>query len=82
MQYACKVYLSFSAVFFVYIRYQGIATYDYVVEVRARRTSRGMRKEQYLIYSPSNSETTGFSFGSSLGLHHKGALVYASKNIY
>jgi palmitoyltransferase len=74
MYYVCKVYLAFSALFFVYILYQGITTYDYVVAMRAM--SEGLPEDEEganIIYSPSNSATTGFSVGSSLGLHHKGA---------
>lgn len=72
MKYICKVYLAFSVVFLLYILDQGISTYDYVVAMRAM--SEGVLEEGVnIIYSPSNSATTGFSVGSSLGLHHKGA---------
>ncbi|KAF7074409.1 hypothetical protein CFC21_079280 [Triticum aestivum] len=53
---------------------KGISTYDYVVAMRAM--SEGIPEDEEganIIYSPSNSATTGFSVGSSLGLHHKGA---------
>ncbi|XP_047047962.1 probable protein S-acyltransferase 19 [Lolium rigidum] len=53
---------------------KGITTYDYVVAMRAM--SEGLPEDEEganIIYSPSNSATTGFSVGSSLGLHHKGA---------
>lgn len=53
---------------------KGISTYDYVVAMRAM--SEGLPEDEEganIIYSPSNSATTGFSVGSSLGLHHKGA---------
>ncbi|CAM0952895.1 unnamed protein product [Alopecurus aequalis] len=53
---------------------KGITTYDYVVAMRAM--SEGLPEDEEganIIYSPSNSATTGFSVGSSLGLHHKGS---------
>lgn len=56
----------------VYI--QGITTYDYVVAMRAMSEAAPEDDEEaHITYSPSNSATTGFSVGSSLGLHHKGA---------
>jgi palmitoyltransferase len=57
-----------------YVVYQGITTYDYVVAMRAMSEAAPEDEEgANIIYSPSNSATTGFSVGSSLGLHHKGA---------
>ena len=57
-----------------YVLYQGITTYDYVVAMRAMSEAAPEDEEgTNIIYSPSNSATTGFSVGSSLGLHHKGA---------
>lgn len=54
--------------------FQGITTYDYVVAMRAMSEAAPEDEEgANIIYSPSNSATTGFSIGSSLGLHHKGA---------
>ncbi|KAK3129442.1 hypothetical protein QOZ80_6BG0479630 [Eleusine coracana subsp. coracana] len=53
---------------------KGITTYDYVVAMRAMSEAAPEDEEgANIIYSPSNSATTGFSVGSSLGLHHKGA---------
>ncbi|XP_062199224.1 probable protein S-acyltransferase 19 [Phragmites australis] len=53
---------------------KGITTYDYVVAMRAMSEAAPEDEEgANIIYSPSNSATTGFSIGSSLGLHHKGA---------
>ncbi|KAJ1288959.1 hypothetical protein BS78_02G128700 [Paspalum vaginatum] len=53
---------------------KGITTYDYVVAMRAMSEAAPEDEEgENIIYSPSNSVTTGFSVGSSLGLHHKGA---------
>lgn len=53
---------------------KGITTYDYVVAMRAMSEAAPEDEEAAnIIYSPSNSVTTGFSVGSSLGLHHKGA---------
>ncbi|KAL6838406.1 hypothetical protein ACP4OV_031651 [Aristida adscensionis] len=53
---------------------KGITTYDYVVAMRAMSEPPPEEEEgANIIYSPSNSATTGFSVGSSLGLHHKGA---------
>ncbi|KAL6656491.1 hypothetical protein ACP70R_007317 [Stipagrostis hirtigluma subsp. patula] len=53
---------------------KGITTYDYVVAMRAMSEPPPEDEEgANIIYSPSNSATTGFSVGSSLGLHHKGA---------
>jgi hypothetical protein len=54
------------------VLYQGITTYDYVVAMRAMSEA-APEDEEGAIYSPTNSATTGFSMGSSLGLHHKGA---------
>ena len=57
-----------------YVVYQGITTYDYVVAMRAMSEAAPEDEEgTNIIYSPSNTATTGFSVGSSLGLHHKGA---------
>lgn len=57
-----------------YVVSQGITTYDYVVAMRAMSEAAPEDEEgANIIYSPSNSATTGFSVGSSLGLHHKGA---------
>jgi len=57
-----------------YVVFQGITTYDYVVAMRAMSEEAPEDEEgANIIYSPSNSATTGFSVGSSLGLHHKGA---------
>ncbi|XBI83722.1 hypothetical protein VPH35_092192 [Triticum aestivum] len=53
---------------------KGISTYGYVVAMRAM--SEGIPEDEEganIIYSSSNSATTGFSAGSSPGLHHKGA---------
>ncbi|KAL5201872.1 hypothetical protein ABZP36_036226 [Zizania latifolia] len=53
---------------------KGITTYDYVVAMRAMSEVPAEDEEgENIIYSPSNSATTGFSVGSSLGIHHKGA---------
>uniref|UniRef100_I1QRB4 S-acyltransferase n=1 Tax=Oryza glaberrima TaxID=4538 RepID=I1QRB4_ORYGL len=53
---------------------KGITTYDYVVAMRAMSEAAPEDDEEaHITYSPSNSATTGFSVGSSLGLHHKGA---------
>ncbi|KAG8057766.1 hypothetical protein GUJ93_ZPchr0002g23331 [Zizania palustris] len=53
---------------------KGISTYDYVVAMRAMSEVPAEDEEgENIIYSPSNSATTGFSVGSSLGIHHKGA---------
>ncbi|ONM20947.1 Chaperonin 60 subunit alpha 2 chloroplastic [Zea mays] len=53
---------------------KGITTYDYVVAMRAMSEAAPEDEEgENIIYSPSNSATTGFSVGSSLGIHHKGA---------
>uniref|UniRef100_A0A0D9XGU4 S-acyltransferase n=1 Tax=Leersia perrieri TaxID=77586 RepID=A0A0D9XGU4_9ORYZ len=52
---------------------KGITTYDYVVAMRAMSEAAPEDDEEaHITYSP-NSATTGFSVGSSLGLHHKGA---------
>ncbi|ONM20964.1 Chaperonin 60 subunit alpha 2 chloroplastic [Zea mays] len=57
-----------------YVVFQGITTYDYVVAMRAMSEAAPEDEEgENIIYSPSNSATTGFSVGSSLGIHHKGA---------
>jgi palmitoyltransferase ZDHHC1/11 len=62
------------SVILLYDVYQGITTYDYVVAMRAMSEAAPEDEEgENIIYSPTNSATTGFSMGSSLGLHHKGA---------
>ncbi|CAM0911663.1 unnamed protein product [Alopecurus aequalis] len=55
---------------------KGITTYEYVVAMRAMSEVPQDEEENErvnIIYSPTNSATTGFSGGSSLGLHYKGA---------
>ncbi|WOG98361.1 hypothetical protein DCAR_0417702 [Daucus carota subsp. sativus] len=56
---------------------KGITTYEYVVAMREKNEAPpGTRvDEQFanILYSPSGSATTGYSVGSSLGLHYKGA---------
>ncbi|KAM0925220.1 hypothetical protein ACQ4PT_004330 [Festuca glaucescens] len=55
---------------------KGITTYEYVVAMRAMSEVPQDEEEDErvnIIYSPTNSATTGFSAGSSLGLHYKGA---------
>jgi hypothetical protein len=55
---------------------QGITTYEYVVAIRDMSEVPQDEEEEErvnIIYSPTNSATTGFSAGSSLGLHYKGA---------
>ncbi|KAM0883309.1 hypothetical protein ACQ4PT_031727 [Festuca glaucescens] len=55
---------------------KGITTYEYVVAIRAMSEVPQDEEEEErvnIIYSPTNSATTGFSAGSSLGLHYKGA---------
>lgn len=56
--------------------HQGITTYEYVVAMRAMSEVPQDEEEDErvnIIYSPTNSATSGFSGGSSLGLHYKGA---------
>uniref|UniRef100_A0ACD5Y7Y0 Uncharacterized protein n=1 Tax=Avena sativa TaxID=4498 RepID=A0ACD5Y7Y0_AVESA len=55
---------------------KGITTYEYVVAMRAMSEVPQDEDEDErvnIIYSPTNSATTGFSGRSSLGLHYKGA---------
>ncbi|VAI86977.1 unnamed protein product [Triticum turgidum subsp. durum] len=55
---------------------KGITTYEYVVAMRAMSEVPQDEEEDEranIIYSPTNSATSGFSGGSSLGLHYKGA---------
>ncbi|PNT68564.1 hypothetical protein BRADI_3g42657v3 [Brachypodium distachyon] len=55
---------------------KGITTYEYVVAMRAMSEAPQDDEEEQgvnIINSPTNSATTGFSAGSSLGLHYKGA---------
>jgi len=79
MQYHWDCYTEISVWFaqlcsLFYVVFQGITTYDYVVAMRAMSEAAPEDEEgANIIYSPSNSATTGFSVGSSLGLHHKGA---------
>jgi hypothetical protein len=62
------------SVMLLYVVYQGISTYDYVVAMRAMSEAAPEDEEgANIIYSPTNSATTGFSMGCSLDLHHKGA---------
>jgi hypothetical protein len=55
---------------------QGITTYEYVVAMRAMSEAPQEEEEEdgvNIVYSPTNSATTGFSGGSSLGLPYKGS---------
>uniref|UniRef100_A0A0A9CXM7 S-acyltransferase n=1 Tax=Arundo donax TaxID=35708 RepID=A0A0A9CXM7_ARUDO len=55
---------------------KGITTYEYVVAMRAMSEAPQEEEDEEgvnIIYSPTNSATTGFSGASSLGIHHKGA---------
>ncbi|KAF0898379.1 hypothetical protein E2562_007222 [Oryza meyeriana var. granulata] len=55
---------------------KGITTYEYVVAMRAMSEAPQEEEEEdgvNIVYSPTNSATTGFSGGSSLGLPHKGS---------
>ncbi|KAL6858719.1 hypothetical protein ACP4OV_017721 [Aristida adscensionis] len=54
---------------------KGITTYEYVVAMRAMSEAPQEEEEEgvNIVYSPTNSATTGFSGASSLGVHHKGA---------
>nr|CAD1820553.1 unnamed protein product [Ananas comosus var. bracteatus] len=55
---------------------KGITTYEYVVAMRAMSeappASQAEEEGQNVLYSPTNSATTGLSGGSSLGLQYKG----------
>ncbi|XP_020100679.1 probable protein S-acyltransferase 19 isoform X3 [Ananas comosus] len=55
---------------------KGITTYEYVVAMRAMSEappgSQAEEEGQNVLYSPTNSATTGLSGGSSLGLQYKG----------
>ncbi|XP_020599637.1 probable protein S-acyltransferase 19 [Phalaenopsis equestris] len=54
---------------------KGITTYEYVVAMRAMSEAPPASVDeegQNALYSPTNSATTGFSGGSSLGLQYKG----------
>uniref|UniRef100_A0A0D3H342 S-acyltransferase n=1 Tax=Oryza barthii TaxID=65489 RepID=A0A0D3H342_9ORYZ len=55
---------------------KGITTYEYVVAMRAMSEAPQEEEEEdgvNIVYSPTNSATTGFSGGSSLGLPYKGS---------
>ncbi|KAG2585668.1 probable protein S-acyltransferase 20 [Panicum virgatum] len=55
---------------------KGITTYEYVVAMRAMSEVAQEEEDQEevnIVYSPTNSATTGFSGASSLGLHYKGS---------
>ncbi|RWV89469.1 hypothetical protein GW17_00048377, partial [Ensete ventricosum] len=55
--------------------YQGITTYEYVVAMRAMSEAPPASIDEEapnLVYSPTNSATTGVSVGSSLGFQYKG----------
>ncbi|RLN04311.1 putative protein S-acyltransferase 19 [Panicum miliaceum] len=55
---------------------KGITTYEYVVAMRTMSEAPQEEEDQEevnIVYSPTNSATTGFSGASSLGLHHKGS---------
>ncbi|KAG2580615.1 hypothetical protein PVAP13_6NG359000 [Panicum virgatum] len=55
---------------------KGITTYEYVVAMRAMSEAPQEEEDQEevnIVYSPTNSATTGFSGASSLGLHYKGS---------
>uniref|UniRef100_A0A0D9XAS7 Protein S-acyltransferase n=1 Tax=Leersia perrieri TaxID=77586 RepID=A0A0D9XAS7_9ORYZ len=55
---------------------KGITTYEYVVAMRAMSETPQEEEEEdgvNIVYSPTNSATTGFSGGSSLGLPYKGS---------
>ncbi|CAO2207560.1 unnamed protein product [Urochloa humidicola] len=55
---------------------KGITTYEYVVAMRAMSEASQEEEDQEevnIVYSPTNSATTGFSGASSLGLHYKGS---------
>ncbi|KAL6661985.1 hypothetical protein ACP70R_001369 [Stipagrostis hirtigluma subsp. patula] len=55
---------------------KGITTYEYVVAMRAMSEAPQEEEEEgaiNIVYSPTNSATTGFSGASSLSVHHKGA---------
>jgi len=55
---------------------KGITTYEYVVAMRAMSEVPQEEEDQEevnIVYSPTNSATTGFSGASSLGLHYKGS---------
>lgn len=53
---------------------KGITTYEYVVAMRAMSEAPQEDEEGVnIVYSPTNSATTGFSGASSLGLHYKGS---------
>ncbi|TVU04574.1 hypothetical protein EJB05_47690 [Eragrostis curvula] len=53
---------------------KGMTTYEYVVAMRAMSEAPQEEEEEgvNIVYSPTNSATTGFSGGSSLRIHHKG----------
>ncbi|PKA62093.1 putative S-acyltransferase [Apostasia shenzhenica] len=54
---------------------KGITTYEYVVAMRAMSEAPPASADEEglnVLYSPTNSATTGFSGGSSLGLQYKG----------
>ncbi|XP_062193083.1 probable protein S-acyltransferase 19 isoform X2 [Phragmites australis] len=53
---------------------KGITTYEYVVAMRAMSEASQEEDEGLnIVYSPTNSATTGFSGATSLGIHQKGA---------
>ncbi|WVZ91725.1 hypothetical protein U9M48_037858 [Paspalum notatum var. saurae] len=55
---------------------KGITTYEYVVAMRAMSEAPQEEEDEEgvnIVYSPTNSATTGFSGASSLGLHYKGS---------
>ncbi|KAG8087666.1 hypothetical protein GUJ93_ZPchr0010g11259 [Zizania palustris] len=55
---------------------KGITTYEFVVAMRAMSEAPQEDEEEdgiNIVYSPTNSATTGFSVGSSHGLHYKGS---------
>lgn len=55
---------------------KGITTYEYVVAMRAMSEEPQEEEDQEgvnIVYSPTNSATTGFSGATSLSLHYKGS---------